>query len=390
MSQPAISQHLKVLERAGLLSRTRERTRNLSRPRSGTSRRGDRVARGVPQVSGEAAFSAWTTCLVELKARASRVARRIRRRIEKEDWRRDRMTTAKTLEVSTPTDCAIALTRVFDAPRELVFEAYTRPALLKRWFHPQGWSLVVCEVDLRVGGRWRFEMEKVNGARWASAASTRKSCGPSASSRARSSTALGTRDAVSTVTSRRALRQDDAPMTVVYESKEVRTVIASGMETGVGGELRPPRSGTRIASQGRRRDRRALKVRSGDLRGAPWLLRGFFEAITFEARTFEAPLAFNRRSTLALSSSRRAPFPTQRGAASGESARRRQTAAPRREAPGCAFRPERRAQFTAFMTKLTRIGRRAFDERQAAQKLLVGRRLVVHGEAREEREARRA
>ena len=53
------------------------------------------------------------------------------------------MTTPGTLEVSTPTDLTIALRRDFDAPRELVFEAYTKPALLKRWYGPPGWSLVV-------------------------------------------------------------------------------------------------------------------------------------------------------------------------------------------------------------------------------------------------------
>jgi uncharacterized protein YndB with AHSA1/START domain len=61
-----------------------------------------------------------------------------------------------TLTVTTPTDREIALTRVFDAPRRMVFDALTKPELLKRWFGARGWNLVVCEVDLRVGGTWRF------------------------------------------------------------------------------------------------------------------------------------------------------------------------------------------------------------------------------------------
>ena len=61
-----------------------------------------------------------------------------------------------TLTVTTPTDREIVLTRAFDAPRRLVFDALTRPALLRRWFGARGWNLVVCEVDLRVGGAWRF------------------------------------------------------------------------------------------------------------------------------------------------------------------------------------------------------------------------------------------
>jgi uncharacterized protein YndB with AHSA1/START domain len=62
-----------------------------------------------------------------------------------------------TLTVTTPTDSEIVLMeRVFDAPRRLVFDALTKPVLLKRWFGARGWNLVVCQVDLRVGGTWRF------------------------------------------------------------------------------------------------------------------------------------------------------------------------------------------------------------------------------------------
>ncbi|MCW2938755.1 MAG: ATPase [Actinomycetia bacterium] len=61
-----------------------------------------------------------------------------------------------SLMVTTPTDREIVVTRVFDAPRRLVFDAWTKPELLKRWFGARGWNLVVCEVDLRVNGTWRF------------------------------------------------------------------------------------------------------------------------------------------------------------------------------------------------------------------------------------------
>ena len=60
------------------------------------------------------------------------------------------MNNTGTLMVTTPTDREIVLTRVFDAPRRMVFDALTKPELL------MGWNLVVCEVDLRVGGTWRF------------------------------------------------------------------------------------------------------------------------------------------------------------------------------------------------------------------------------------------
>ena len=66
------------------------------------------------------------------------------------------MNRTRELTVSTPTDREIVLSRDFDAPAPLVFDALTRPELLTRWFGARGWNLVVCEVDLRVGGAWRF------------------------------------------------------------------------------------------------------------------------------------------------------------------------------------------------------------------------------------------
>lgn len=63
---------------------------------------------------------------------------------------------AAALTVTTPGDRDIVLTREFDAPRHLVFAAFTRPDLITRWYGARGWQLVECEMDLRVGGRWRF------------------------------------------------------------------------------------------------------------------------------------------------------------------------------------------------------------------------------------------
>ena len=61
------------------------------------------------------------------------------------------------LTLSTPTDQEIAITRVFQAPRELVFDCYTKPELLKRWmFGPNGWAFEICEIDLWVGGKYRY------------------------------------------------------------------------------------------------------------------------------------------------------------------------------------------------------------------------------------------
>ncbi len=64
---------------------------------------------------------------------------------------------AAELKVTTPSEREIAMTRGFDAPRKLVFDALTKPELIKRWLlGPDGWSMPVCEVDLKVGGKYRY------------------------------------------------------------------------------------------------------------------------------------------------------------------------------------------------------------------------------------------
>lgn len=70
-----------------------------------------------------------------------------------------------TLKVATPSDREIAITRVFDAPRQMVFDALTRPELVKQWLiGPPGWTMPVCEIDLRVGGAYRFAWRGPDGA----------------------------------------------------------------------------------------------------------------------------------------------------------------------------------------------------------------------------------
>jgi len=65
---------------------------------------------------------------------------------------------SQTFTVTTPSDCEIRMTRLFDAPRDLVFEAMSKPEHITRWWGclGEGYSVPVCEVDLRVGGAWRF------------------------------------------------------------------------------------------------------------------------------------------------------------------------------------------------------------------------------------------
>ena len=65
---------------------------------------------------------------------------------------------SSTFQRTTPSDTDITLTRVFDAPRQLVFEAMTKPEHVRRWWGilDERYSVTLCEIDLRPGGRWRF------------------------------------------------------------------------------------------------------------------------------------------------------------------------------------------------------------------------------------------
>jgi uncharacterized protein YndB with AHSA1/START domain len=137
-----------------------------------------------------------------------------------------------SLTVTTPTDREVVLTRVFDAPRHLVFDAFTKPELLKRWFGPRGWSLVVCEVDLKVGGGFRFVLRGPDGRDMGMRGVYREIAPPDRSVHMESfddfpgesqvTTVLVERDGKTTLTA-----------TVLYASQEVRdAVIQSGMEHG--------------------------------------------------------------------------------------------------------------------------------------------------------------
>ena len=68
------------------------------------------------------------------------------------------MTSSGTAQVTLPTDEQILITREFDAPRHLVYEAYTTPELVKRWWSGHRGEMTVAEIDLRVGGAWRYVM----------------------------------------------------------------------------------------------------------------------------------------------------------------------------------------------------------------------------------------
>jgi uncharacterized protein YndB with AHSA1/START domain len=67
-------------------------------------------------------------------------------------------TSSGTAKVTLPTDEQILITREFDAPKHLVYKAFTTPELVKRWWHANRGEMTIAEIDLRVGGKWRYLM----------------------------------------------------------------------------------------------------------------------------------------------------------------------------------------------------------------------------------------
>jgi uncharacterized protein YndB with AHSA1/START domain len=137
-----------------------------------------------------------------------------------------------TLKVTLPSDREVLLTRVFDAPRELVWDAFTKPELLKRWFGPRGWSLAVCEVDLRVGGSWRYVMQGPEGQKMGMRGVYREIVRPERSVHVESFDDYPGESIVTAVFTEQG-GKTTLNATVLYPSKEVRdTVIQMGMEHG--------------------------------------------------------------------------------------------------------------------------------------------------------------
>jgi uncharacterized protein YndB with AHSA1/START domain len=144
--------------------------------------------------------------------------------------------TTGILKVTTPTEREIAMTRVFDAPRNLVFEAYTKPDLVKRWLGLHaGWSLAICEIDLRIGGAYRFVWRGPDRAEMGMGGVYREVVVPErivATEKFDQSWYPG--EAVSTLALVEQGGRTTLTLTVRYESREARdAVLKSPMESGV-------------------------------------------------------------------------------------------------------------------------------------------------------------
>ena len=137
------------------------------------------------------------------------------------------------LKVTLPSDCEIVMTRTFDAPAALVVEAWTTPEHVRQWWGLRAEDMVVCEIDLRVGGTWRFVTRDGDGNEIAFRGEYREIVAPTRlvnteifemfpDNGSLITSLFEERDGRTTLTS-----------TCVYESKEVRDMVATSMEHGV-------------------------------------------------------------------------------------------------------------------------------------------------------------
>ena len=162
-----------------------------------------------------------------------------------------RAANSDSFTVTTPSEQEIRMTRLFDAPRDLVFEAMTQPEHVRQWWGSlgEGYSVPVCEIDLRVGGKWRFVNRHPQGR---SRVPWRVSGDRSAGRVVFTEIFEDFPDTVSVVTAELTEEGGKTRMTatVRYPSLEVRDmVLGTGMANGASHQLRPSRgSGLRTAA----------------------------------------------------------------------------------------------------------------------------------------------
>jgi uncharacterized protein YndB with AHSA1/START domain len=142
------------------------------------------------------------------------------------------------LKVTTPTDREIVITRDFDAPRTLVWDAMSRPELLKRWLlGPPGWEMTVCEEDARVGGTFRWAWSGPDGASMSMSGVYREVVPPERCVRTEvfdTGCVPGGGEQLATLVLTDRGEKTRLTITLLYDSKEARDgAAASGMEQGM-------------------------------------------------------------------------------------------------------------------------------------------------------------
>lgn len=140
-----------------------------------------------------------------------------------------------SFKMSTPSDREIQVTRVFDAPRALVFEAFTKPELVRRWLlGPPGWSMPVCEIDLKVGGAYRYVWQNDSDGREMSLDGTFREIVSPKLLVATENPSWHSSEALDTTTFVEEGGATRMTITVLYQSTEVRdAALRSGMDRGM-------------------------------------------------------------------------------------------------------------------------------------------------------------
>jgi len=135
---------------------------------------------------------------------------------------------------TTPTDREIVMTCVFDAPRKAVFDAWTEPEHVSRWMlGPEGWTMPVCEIDLRPGGAWHFVWRRSDGSEMGMRGKYREVTHPE---RLVSTESWGGDwpETLNTLVLSESKGKTTITQTVAYPSKEARdAALETGMKDGV-------------------------------------------------------------------------------------------------------------------------------------------------------------
>ena len=143
-------------------------------------------------------------------------------------------TTKSKLSITTPSELEIVLTREFDAPRELLWQTYTTPGHIKRWWGCNQSTLTTCEVDLRKGGTWRNVLSIGEGQEWGFHGVYREICQPERLVYTQIFEPMPQHPALVTVTFTEHNGKTILQEVILYESVEARNGhLASGMEEGV-------------------------------------------------------------------------------------------------------------------------------------------------------------
>jgi uncharacterized protein YndB with AHSA1/START domain len=127
-----------------------------------------------------------------------------------------------TTRFTTPSDKEIVSTRVVDAPRHLVWQAWTKPEHVSKWLlGPEGWTMPICEIDLRPGGRWRYVYRKASGTEMTLTGSVREVVPPE---RLVTTESWGPEwpETVNTLVLTEADGRTTITLTIAYPSKEAR------------------------------------------------------------------------------------------------------------------------------------------------------------------------